>query len=1040
MRSKFKWTLVLFMALIVQVSFAQEKTLTGVVTESGMPLPGATVIVKGTQHGTQTDLEGHYTLKVNPGDVLVFSFIGLKDVNYTVGTANSYNASLVADDAMLEEVIVTALGIKRDKKKLGYSSQVVSGEELSDAGQTNAISALSGNVAGLQITTPSSMGGSTRIVLRGIGSVMGENRPLIIVDGVPLDNSNFANTGMQRGVGGRDYGDAAADIDPRDIESVTVLKGGPASALYGARAGNGAILYTTKSAKTGRTDIEFNTGVTLESINIMPKLQNLYGGGSGPEFNTINVGGREYNIAEYDVDESWGPKFDGTPYLPWYAFDPEFSNDYMKEVPWEASKNDVKSFFRMGVTRNNSVSFSKSFTNSNIRMSFGNTATDGIQPNSKLNRNNFSVNAMSQLSDKLKVEASVSYINTKASGRPELGYGDNSVSQKFFQWSQRQLDFNKLKDYKLASGDQRSWNRSAWDDATPAYSDNPYWTVYENTSDDQRVRMYGNGKVTYNFTPNLYAVGNVYGDNYSLTVQERVAVGSQAQSSYTLTKRNISEFNYEGRLHFDKNFNRFGLNTFVGANRSERRREVLLGRSVGGLILRDVYNLSNSANTPTAENSFSHERVNSLYGSLTLNFDEMLYLEGTTRTDWFSTVKSSSTYNSLTGTFIFSKLLPSVEWLDFGKIRGGWAEVGNGTEPYRTLDYIVSNNPFNGDPRYTEDLRANNADLKTELMTTKEIGLEAAMFRSRLSFELSLYQTITDDLITPLEVDPATGFTSRVINAGRLKNEGFEATVNIVPVRTENFSWDLTWNYAKNNNVLEELYDGVNSLELTRAPFNVRLMAIKGMKYGQIMGTDYERDAKGNRIIDSNGLYKATADLRPLGSVLADYNMGIGNSFRYKNFRLNVLFDIQKGGVYYSTTHMFGMYSGMLEESAANGIRENGLVLEGVKEDGSINDTNVDAIEWAKAHQTSVDAQNVFDASYIKLRNVSLSYDLPKNWVGPFSGVTVSMYGQNLFTWGLDWDGMDPEMASYGSGNIQAIEGASLPSTRTYGMNVKFKF
>ncbi|MCC9041737.1 SusC/RagA family TonB-linked outer membrane protein [Myroides sp. M-43] len=1039
MKSKFKWILVGSLAFLVQVGFAQEKTFNGVVSEGGLPLPGVSVTISGTAEGTQTDLDGKYTLKVKKGDVIIYSFVGMKDIKHIVGGEATYNVTMTGDEEMLDEVVVTALGIKRDKKKLGYSSQEVKGDNLSGSGQTNAVNALSGNVAGLQVTSPSSMGGSARIVLRGVKSVTGNNQPLIVVDGVPLDNSNFADANMQRGSGGRDYGDTSADINPDDIESVTVLKGGPASALYGNRGGNGVIIYTTKSAKNGRTDIEVNTGLSFESINIMPKLQTLYGGGSSSKLPTAVIGGKTYNIAEYKVDESWGPKLDGTPYLPWYAFDPEFGDDFMKEVPWQKSKNDVKSFFNTGITHNQSVSIGKSYKDSNVRMSFSNNVTEGVVPNSKLQRNNFAVSASTQLTDKLKAETNFNYVYTKGFNRPEVGYGDNSVAQKFWQWGQRQLDYTKLKDYKLANGDQRSWNRTAWNDGTPAYSDNPYWVVYENTSQDVRNRTYGNVKLTYQFSDKLYAVGTVYGDRYSFTVEEQVAVGSQAESKYTIMKRDVSEYNYEGRVHYDDHFGDFGINAFVGINRSEKRRDYVFGTTVGGLDIAGLYNLSNSVSDAKASNEKFHSRTNSIFGSVSLNYKEFLFLEGTARTDWFSTVKKSVTYPSVTGTFLFSHLLPELDWLSFGKLRLGWAQVGNDTEAYRTANYYNLDGPFQGNPTYSLSNTANNPDLKPEMMTTKEIGLEAAFLNNRIGFELSYYQIDTKDLITRVQYDAATGYAYKWKNAGDMKNKGIEATVNLAPIRSKDFSWDITWNFSKNKNELTRLAEGVESVEITRAPFQVSLQGKIGEAYGQIYGTDYVYDDNGNKVVGADGLYKKTG-IQPLGTYLPDYNMGIRNSFKYKSFSLGVLIDMQKGGKYFSTSHMFGMYSGMLDKSAENDIREKGLILDGVKEDGTKNDKVVSGQKWAQSHYGGVDAQNVFSSDYIKLREISLGYDLPAKWIGPFKGITVSAYGRNLFTWNLDWKGMDPEMASYGSGNIQAIEGASLPSTRTYGMNVKFKF
>lgn len=1038
MNVKLRYLYLSVLCLFFQIALAQEKELSGVVTDEGMSLPGVTVLIQGTQQGTQTDLDGKYTIKVKKGDTLLFSFIGMKDVQYKVADQKVFNVQLVPVEKMLTEVVVTALGIKRDKKKLGYSSQEVKGEQISSAGQSNAVNALSGNVSGLQVTAPSSMGGSTRIVLRGIKSVVGNNQPLLVVDGIPLDNTNIADINMQRGASGRDYGDGSADINPDDIESITVLKGGPASALYGNRGGNGVILYTTKSAKNGRTEIEVNSGISFESVNIMPKLQTKYGGGSTSSFKQQEINGKVYNLPEYALDESWGPKFDGTPYLPWNAFDPEFGEDYMKEIPWTKSKHDVKTFFNTGVSHNQSVSIAKSFKESNIRMAFNNRVTEGIMPTSKLQRNNFTVNAATKISENLKAETNFNYVYTKGFNRPVVGYGDNSVVERFFQWGQRQIDFEKLKDYKLVNGNQRSWNRTSWDNGMPAYSDNPYWVIHENTSQDVRTRLFGNAKLTYNFSDNLYAVGTVYGDQYSLTIDERVAVGSQATSSYSQAKRNISEYNYEGRLHYDDQFGAFGLNAFVGVNRSEKRNDFLYGSTVGGLNLPNLYNLNNSKATARSSNDWTHTRTNSVFGSVSLSYLEYLFLDGTVRTDWFSTVKKSVTYPSLTGTFIFSNVLPEIDWLSYGKIRLGWAQVGNDTEAYRTKNYYQINGPFLDQPTYALDNTANNPDLKPELMTTKEIGLEAAFLNNRISFELSYYEIETKDLITKVQYDAATGFAYRWMNAGDMRNKGFEATVNLTPVKVDDFSWQITWNFAKNRNTLIRLAEGVESVEIARAPFRVSLQGKIGETYGQIYGTNYVYDKQGNKVIGENGLYKAT-EVEALGSYLPDYNMGIRNSIRYKGFNLGVLIDIQKGGKYFSTTHMYGMYSGMLEETATGDIREKGLILDGVKEDGTKNDQVVSAIDWAKGHNSTVDAQNVFDADYIKLREITLSYDLPTKWLGPFKGITIALYARNLFTWNLDWKGMDPEMASYASDNVQAIEGASLPSTRSYGMNVKFK-
>ncbi|WP_159473812.1 SusC/RagA family TonB-linked outer membrane protein [Chryseobacterium sp. 18068] len=940
----------------------------------------------------------------------------------------------------IEGVVVTALGIKREKKALGYASQEIKGDIISDAGQTNAVSALSGNVAGVQVTAPSTMGGSTRITMRGISSITGENRPLIIVDGVPLDNSNVNDIDTQRGAGGRDYGDASFDINPDDIESVTVLKGGPAAALYGSRAGNGAILYTTKSAKKGKTDVQFNTGVAFEEIYIRPKLQNQYGGGSQFTLPTQSINGTTYNIQEYQTDASWGPKYDpNLMYLPWYAFDPEFSADYLKPVPFVAPKNDVDSFFKTGVAYTNNLSVAKSFGDTNVRLSYTNTNISGIVPTSKIKKDNFSINLNSKLSDKLKADAVVNYVHTEGFNRPEVGYGDNSVAQKFYQFGQRNLDFVKLMDYKLADGSQRTWNRTSWDNAAPKYSDNPYWTIFENTSADSRHRFFGNAGLTYNIDKHFYITGKVYADLYSQNISSRVAVGSQAISNYTLEKRNVSEFNYEGRAHYNNNFGDFSLNAFAGFNIRDNKMSWLRGTTVGGLIIPGLYNLNNGIENSLATNYDSHSSVKSVFGSVSLGYKDMLFVEGTGRNDWFSMLNDDQFYPSVTGSFVFSKVL-NADWLSFGKIRAGWSNIALGTDPYNRLTYTEIGLPFNGSPQYSNPNTSNDPNIKPELKVTQEIGIEASLFKNRVSLDFTYYDTKSKDLIIALPIDPATGYLFKRINAGEMTNKGIEAMVNVVPIRNENFSWNLTWNFARNRNRLVNLYGDLQNYVLTNAPFRAQLVAQVGQAYGTILGTDFVYDGNGNKVVDENGFYKAS-DLKSLGSILPEYNMGFRNTLKYKSLSLSFLIDIQQGGKYFSTTHMWGMYSGMLEESALGGNREAGIVLAGVKEDGTQNDILLDAQTWGSTYYNTVDAQNVFDASYIKLRDVTIGYELPKSLIGNvFEGIRISAFARNVFAWNLANKGIDPENTSYGSGNIQGMEGGSLPSTRTFGFNVNFKF
>ncbi|HAR73146.1 MAG TPA: SusC/RagA family TonB-linked outer membrane protein, partial [Flavobacteriaceae bacterium] len=656
MRRNLKNLFVLGGLLLGASLYAQEKTVTGTVTDSD-GLPVADAVVKTTSgKEAYTDENGVFSIEAKQGDLVTVEAMGLPTQTFSVGAGSEYKVTLKPSETVeLEGAVVTALGITRDKRSLGYASQEVKGDVIQAGRGSNALQSLSGNVAGAQITAPSSLGGSTRITLRGIGSITGENRPLIVIDGIPLANNNVNDSNTQRGAGGRDYGDGAFDINPDDVESINVLKGGPASALYGARAVNGVIMIKTKSGKKGREEITVNTGVAFESINQIPKLQSLYGGGGSSEFETVNIGGKDYQVVDFITDESWGPKFNNQQVLQWYAFDPEFANDYMKTTPWQAAKNDAKTFFNTGVAYTNSVSFAKSYESTSFRVSLSNVNQSGIVPNSSLKRTTLGLNLSNKFSDVFTVTTNLTYVRTDGFNRPEVGYGDNSVPQKMFQWGQRQLDYNQLKNYKLANGKQRSWNRNSWDDATPAYSDNPYWVVYENTSKDKRDRFYGNVEFKYDIAPGLYAVGIISGDTYDMQVSERVAVGSQSMSKYSEAYYKFTEMNYEGRIHYDKKWGDFSLNAFAGVNRRHKNSSRLSSNTNGGLVVPNYYFITNSLDAPSTSSNRATSEVNSVYGMISLGYKNVLFLEATGRNDWFSTlplINNSYFYPSVTGSFV----------------------------------------------------------------------------------------------------------------------------------------------------------------------------------------------------------------------------------------------------------------------------------------------------------------------------------------------------------------------------------------------------
>lgn len=1036
--------------------------VSGVVSDAEGTVIGASVIEKGNPgNGVATDVDGRYTLRVSPNATLQVAFIGYITQEVAVNGRTSINVTLHEDTKTLDEVVVTALGITREKKALGYSVTEVNGEEMlkSRGGLSNPINALQGKVAGLQISSGSgNIGGSSKINIRGNHSISGSNQPLFVIDGVPIDGDDrhadvLTRNDVARGAGGYDYGNMIQDINPDDVASISVLKGANASALYGSRATNGVILITTKSGKKGEGyNVTFNSSVGFERVNKLPKLQKLYGGGYGSDFEEVKINGKTYNYPDYATDESWGPKYENQDVLSWYDLakweaggkvgDPTTSK-------WQTPKHDIEEFFETGVSFTNNVAISQSTDLSAVRISFTNSDLKGYIPNSSLKKNVINLAASTTSADKkLEVFTNITYFNSAAKGRSEIGYGDNNAMVKFVQWGHRDLDLQEAKDlYKFPDGTQASWNRSGWDDPTPAYSNSPYWIRNMNYETDNRNRVYGNVGFSYKILPTLKFQ---YKSNLDFWVDkqfERIAVFSQEESKYKETSRQQYELNNEALLSYNDTFNDFSLSANLGGNLMSRRYEHVLGETVGGLAIPEFYNLKNSISAPTSKNDLREKAINSVFANATIGYKNTYYLEVSARNDWASTLpkgKNSYLYPSITGSFIFSELTKeNLDWLSFGKLRAGYAYVGGDTDPYRVIDTYTQHTNIdegNGTPGYVLDITLNNQSLKPESTGSFEVGLEMNFFKDRIGFEATYYSTATENQIIPLTVSGTTGYRERVINAGLITNKGFEFALHGSPVKTRDFEWSSILTLASNTNKVEELVEGTDYYRLVSAPFKVEVGAVKGEAYGIIMGTDYVYDDNGNKVVGEDGLYLATSGNKNIGNVFPDFTGGWNNTFRYKNWDLNVLLDFSKGGHYFSTSYMWGMYSGMLEESAANGIREKGLVLPGVQEDGTPNVTIVDAQVYAESLYTGPAAQNVFKSDYLKLREVAIGYNFPLASRYFVKSLRLSAYGRNLGVWGPDTKHFDPETIITNSGNIQGIEGGALPSVANFGVSIGLKF
>ncbi len=1069
---------VLFLVVSAGMISAQTIQVTGVVTDAqdGQPLPGAALLIKGTSDGEYTDADGKYTITCSPNATLMVSYIGYQPMEVAVNGRSVINIQMRVEN-ILDEIVVTALGVTRQKKALGYAVQDVKGDELTKVRTPNVISSLSGRVAGVQISTATGqMGGGAKINIRGNTSLTGNNQPLFVVDGIPISNQDFSYGAT--GSGGYDLGNLASDLNPDDIESMTVLKGASASALYGSRAANGVILVTTKKAskESNRWGVSVNSSITFDKAAYMPEYQKEYGGGltyKGNGFNQATINGKLYNLVDYSTDESWGPKYDpNIKVLKWNAFDEWDTANYMKETPWVYPENDYKSFYEMGTNLQNNVQISKAGDWGAFRLSYTNNRITGITPESKMWKNTFSISGSANFNKYLDGWATVNYSNTSAKGRPETGYGERNPSQKMWQWIQTQLDYKELKAYINPDGTQRTWNRTRWDDPAPKYTDNPYWSINKNFQTDKRDRLYGNAGLNLKFTDYLKLTGRVGLDWYNLTMDERTAVGSQSQSQYYLDKRGQTELNLDLMLQFNKRVvnDKLGISAMIGTNSMNNIYGRSGGVTVNGLVIPDLYVLTNSAAKANVYDYKSKKRINSVFGNLTMDWNQIVFLDVTARNDWSSTLPAANRsyfYPSFNLSFLLSSIegLNTLSWLTFAKLRAGWAKVGNDTSPYNLLPYYVASTggSFRDNPRYNPDTTMANTDLLPEETKSWEIGLEAQFFNGRLGFDAAYYQKVTTNQIIPVMTSGAIGYASKYINAGKMSNMGFELTLNATPIKSKKFTWDMQLNLATLKNRVDEIYEDLDYLNLGSAPFRVKTGAFKGSSYPVIYGTDFVYDNAGNKLINpGNGKYVSTS-IQNIGQATPNFTLGFSTTFKFYGVDLSVLLDMQRGGNMYYTSYMWGLYSGILEESAAfvdgKNVREAGVIPQGVYgrlgADGKVvyldadgNESSspvtaskpVSAGSYFAAYYDTVDKQNVFNTNFVKLREIRVGYTFPSKWTGPIKDLRISAFGRNLAIFGRANKHFDPEYLQMAGSNAQGIEGGYIPTTRSFGISLNFNF
>ncbi|AYZ12134.1 SusC/RagA family TonB-linked outer membrane protein [Chryseobacterium arthrosphaerae] len=973
----------------------------------------------------------------------------------------------------IEGIVVTALGIKREKRSLGYSTQEVKGEDINRTPTTNFLNNLSGKVAGLEIRQSTNFGGSVDAVSRGYKSILGDNQALFIVDGVPIINRNINTTSQLNGFSGYDYGSPVSDINPNDIETVNVLKGAAATALYGSRAQNGAIIITTKKGKknTQGIGLEYSGSISVSTIDrsTFPEYQTQYGQGyAGNVF-------QEYNNAPFVhtfQDASYGAPYDPNLMVWQYdAFIPD-SQNFGKKTPWVMAKNGPITFFEKAFNRTNNIALNGGNDRTTFRLSYSNTYATDIMPNSSLSKNNFGGNASYKITDNLTATIFANYIVQSTKGRNTTGYGDN-IMGNFRQWWPTNVDLQYQKYLYDTFSKNYTWNIKSPVNLSPAYWDNPYFTRYENYQNDKRERFAGNFSLSYDLSKKINILGRVGIDGYSMILEERRAVGSvpaffssniiEQPSGYAVTNLRFTETNYDLIATYKDNITEdLSIQALAGANINAQSSYSNAQTTTGGLYIPGLYTISNSVASPARPIITDTSKY--IYGAFiqaSLGYQNTYYLEGTFRRDQSTALPKANNayyYPSVSASVVFSNLLKQ-QWLSFGKLRAAYAEVGSDTAADQLRNRFIVQTSFGNIPVYSYNTTLRNADLLPQKLKNFEIGTNMQFFKNRVGIDLSWFRNIAFDQILPLPVSLSTGSGAKIQNTGELTTKGVELSLNLTPLKFKDFSWDLLLNWSNPKTRVTALREGIENITIGALQGGISINASLNEDYGSIWGSDYVYDPNGNKIVGRNGAYLHTDDSNHnFGSFQPDFIAGLNNSFTYKNFNLSFQIDWKKGGKIFSLDQYYGTGTGLYPETVGlndlgNPVRNTlanggGVILPGVMQDpnnpGHYIPNTIRLDRSISSQYLGTDpptAAFIYDASFIKLRQVSVSYTFNKNFLknSGIQGLTVGFTGSNLWIIHKNLPYSDPE-AGISSGSIQGYQSGVMPSTRNFAFNLKVNF
>lgn len=1019
----------------------QNAKVTGTVEDALGPVAGASVVIKGTTNGTMTDMDGNFTLDgVKNGDIIQISFIGYATQEIPYAGQASLSVHLEEDTQKLDEVVVTALGMKRDKKALGYAMQELKGDELLSSREPNLANSLSGKVSGLQIVRSSNgVGGSSKIVLRGNSSLTGSNQPLIVVDGTPMDNFTGGVDDVW-GNSGADMGNGLSDINPEDIESMTVLKGASAAALYGSRAGNGVILITTKSGRKNEgLGITVNAGITAESIFLKPDMQNSFGQGS---------------VGVYDNQSrlSWGPKAEGQTVTDWLG----------RQVPLQTYDN-IDAFFHTGTSFNEGVSFQQNINGTSVFASINRSDDAGITPESKLNKTNVTLRATTFLdkAEKWKVDAKVNYINMNAHNRPIQGVNPSNAFNTIYGLP-RSLN---VKEFKSSVDEE---GNMIWWDASKNPQENPYWVTKYRQNNDTRNRLLGN--VSLKYAPTNWFDIELRGgtDYYTTTKNEKVYAGGNTspRGLYNEGSETFYENNYSflATARKDNLLDRLGGFVTFGGNLMMQQR-TKMNASAGELLVPDLFSLNNGINKPTVTSELIRRKMNSLYGSLQLNWDGYLFLDVTARNDWSSTMSKDNRsyfYPSVSLSGVISDMLPKIggnmpEWFTFAKVRASYAEVGNDLDPYQLYNNYTVGKDENGNTTAAPGQILFDSSVRSELIKSWEAGLDVRFLQNRLGLDFAWYKTNATRQLLNLPLDPFAGYSSRKVNAGNIQNEGLEISLNGAIFQSpdmQGFNWNATAQFSLNRNKIIDLYPGVTLYDIKTLDA-IQIVAAQGSYYGDIYGqtflrvTDKDSPHYGKVIVGDDGLPLISAEKSKVGNQSPDWMLGLTNSFSYKGFNLSFLVDFRIGGDIYSATASNLFVRGNAAGTVVNGERQDFVVPNTVvRKDGGYVENNVPVTHqnyWERIGSTGnygLPEVFTYDATNIRLRNITLGYTFNRAMLKktPFLRLNLSATCNNVWMIHYNLPGIDPESVSATNTNATGFENGAAPTSRSFTFNVTVGF